>query len=89
MASGKVLHSNMFAIASNPKYDQYQRGFTSIVSLIKKPTDTTVLAVAGIISEYQQLANENNRHPTRKFRDSNYAHLIDITFGVLILKTCS
>ena len=30
-ASDKVLHDKTFNIAKNPKYDEYERGFTSVV----------------------------------------------------------
>ena len=60
-----------YAIASTPKYDQYQRGLASIVyKFFDKNLElrgTTTNEGTGIISEDQQLANELCRPITRKF----------------------
>ena len=72
-------------LASKPKYDVYQREFASKVYkfLDKKAGET-----GKGISENQELASQLSESISRKFKKS-HTHLIDITFGMLILQTCS
>ena len=63
--SDKVLRDKAFKIASDPKYDVYQRGSTSMVYkfLDKKSSES------GIANELNyQLANELHKPIIRKFR---------------------
>ena len=81
--SDKVLKDKAFAIASNPKYDGYQRGLASIVYKIfdKKSKG------AGIKNEMkknQQLANELHKPIIRKFKKRKVYSFLRIIFGVLI-----
>ena len=63
--SDEVLKNKAFKIASNPKYDGYQRGLASTVYKFfdKKPSGS------GIINETNyQLANELHQTIIRKFK---------------------
>ena len=64
--SDEVLKDKAFAIASNPKYDEYQRG---LASMVYKPFDKKSKG-AGIkneIKENQQLTNELHKPIIKKF----------------------
>ena len=63
--SDKVLRDKAFKIASNPKYDGYQRGLASMVYKFfdKKSSGSSVDAEPN-----HQLANELHRQITRKFK---------------------
>ena len=59
--SDKVLRDKAFKIASNPKYDGYQRGLASMVYKLfdKKSTSLNKSKGSGIVNEPNyQLANE-------------------------------
>ena len=64
--SDKVLKDKAFKIASDPKYDGYQRGLASIVYKFfdKKSSGSGVAA----IEPNYQLANELHRQIIRKFK---------------------
>ena len=65
--SEKVLRDKAFEIASNSKYDQYQRGLTSMVyKFFDKKTKGT--GIENEIQENQQLANELDKAIIRKFK---------------------
>lgn len=90
--SNKVLFSKTFAIASNPKYDECQRGLASIVYKIfdKRSKDTNTHTRTGMVSKDQQLPNKLHKPINRKFIvDAKYSNLFEITFEVLILQTYS
>ena len=57
--SHKFLRDKAFEIASNPKYDGFQRGLASMACKFfdKKPSRSGVAAVPNY-----QLANESHRH---------------------------
>ena len=80
--SDKVLRDKAFEIASDPKYDGYQRGLTSMVYKFfdKKSSGS------GVASEPNyQLANELHRQIIRKLkRQKVFIHLLETIFGVLI-----
>ena len=79
--SDKVLKDRAFKIASNPKYDGYQRGLASMVSKFfdKKSKGS------GIINEPNyQLANELHKPIIRKLKKEKFIHHLEIIFGVLI-----
>ena len=64
--SDKVLRDKAFEIASNSKYDEYQRGLASMVYKIfdKKSTGN---GIKNEIKQNQQLSNELHEPILRKF----------------------
>ena len=77
--SEKILKDKAFKIASDPKYDGYQRGLASMVYkfLDKKSKGS------GVVNEpNHQLANELHKPIIRKFK--KFIHFLEIIFGVLI-----
>ena len=65
--SDKVLKDKPFTIASNPKYDGYQRGLASMVyTFFDKNSKGT--GIKNKIKENQQLANELHKPIIRKFK---------------------
>ena len=65
--SDKVLKDKGFAIASNPKYDGYQRGLASMVyKFFDKKSKGA--GIKNEIKENQQLANELHKPIIRKFQ---------------------
>ena len=77
----KVLRDKAFEIASDPKYDGYQRRLASIVLKFfdKKSSGS------GIVNEPNyQLANELHKPIIRKFKKEEFIHLLETIFGVLI-----
>ena len=63
--SDKVLTEKAFAIASNPKYDGYQRGLASIFyQFFDKKSKELVLKMK--LKKNQQLANELRKPIIRK-----------------------
>ena len=64
--SDKVLKDKAFEIASNPKYDGYQRGLASLV--YKFFDKKSKAGIKNEIKENQQLANELHRPIIRKFK---------------------
>ena len=74
-AADKVLRDKAFNIATNPKYDGYQRGLASMVYTIfdkkTKASGVTTLANKSAIKstrQYKQLADEHHKPIIRKFR---------------------
>ena len=66
----KVLKDRAFEIASNPKYDGYQRGLASMVYKFfdKKSASLNKSKGSGIVNETNcQLANELHKPIIRKF----------------------
>ena len=79
--SDKVLRDKAFKIASDPKYDGYQRGLASMVYKFfdKKSSGSGVAA----IEPNYQLANELHRQIIRKFkRRKVYSSFRDNSWGV-------
>ena len=78
--SDKVLRDKAFKIASDPKYDGYQRGLASMVyKFFDKKSKGS-----GIINEPNyQLANELHKPIIKKFKKRK-VHLLETIFGVLI-----
>ena len=85
--SDKVLRDKAFKIASDPKYDGYQRGLASVVYKFfdKKSSgnggDTSLANKFATESNYQ-LANELHRKIIRKFK--KFIRRLETIFGVLI-----
>ena len=80
--SDKVLKEKAFKIASNPKYDGYQRGLSSMVykffDKISKGTSISASLASANEPNYQ-LGNELHKPIIRKF-----IHHLEIIFGALI-----
>ena len=79
--SDKVLKDKAFKIPSDPNYDGYQRGLTSMVYKVfdKKSSGS------GIANEPNyQLANEIHKLIVRKFKQGKFIHLLETIFGVTI-----
>ena len=77
----KVLRDKAFKITSDPKYDGYQRGLTSMVYKFfdKKSSGS------GIANEPNyQLANELHKPIIRKCKKEKFIHRLETIFGVLI-----
>ena len=78
--SDKVFRDKAFEIASNPKYDGYQKGLASMVCKFfdKKSAASDVNSVPNY-----QLANELHKHIIRNFkRRTVYSSFRDNTWGV-------
>ena len=80
--SDKVLKDKAFAIANNSKYDEYQRGLTSMVyKFFDKKSKGT--GIKNEITENQQLANERHKPIIRKFKKRKvYSSFKDNSWGV-------
>ena len=76
--SDKVLRDKAFKIASDPKYDGYQRGLASMVyKFFDKKSKGS-----GIINESNyQLANELHKPVIKKFKKKKYIHHLKTIFG--------
>ena len=84
--SGKVLRDKAFKIASDPKYDSYQRGLASMVYKFFHKTSNG----SGVATEPNyQLANELHRQIIRKLTRKKFIHLLETIFGVMIKPICS
>ena len=78
--SDKVLKNQAFRIASNPKYDGYQRGLASMVYMFfdKKSKGS---GMKNEIKEHQQLANELHKPIIKKLKKV-YSSFKDNIWGV-------
>ena len=72
--SDKVLRDKAFKIASNPKYDGYQRGLASMVYKFfdKKSSGSGIT----IIEPNYRLANELHKPIIRKFKEKKSLFII-------------
>ena len=77
--SDKVLRDKAFKIASDPKYDVYQRGLASMVyKFFNKKSSRN-----GITNDNYQLANELHKPIIRKFKKRKiYSSFRDNIWGV-------
>ena len=83
--SDKVLRNKVFKIASNPKYDGYQRALRALTSMVYKFFDKKSSGSGVATEPNYQLANEPHRQNIRKFkRREVYSHLSETIFGVQI-----
>ena len=84
--SDKVLRDKAFKIASDPKYDGYQRGLASMVYKFfdKKSASLNKSSGSGIVNEPNyQLANELHEPIIRKFKKVKvYSFFRDNIWGV-------
>ena len=81
-----VLRDKAFKVASDPKYDGYQRGLASMVYKFfdKKSSGS------GIANEPNyQLANELYKPIIRKLRKEKFIHLLGTILGILIWLICN
>ena len=82
----KVLRNKVFKIASDPKYDGYQRGLASMVYKFfdKKSASRNKFSESGIVNEPNyQLANELHKPIIRKFKKGKvYSSFRDNIRGV-------
>ena len=80
--SDKVLRDKVFRIASDPKYDGYQRGLASMIYKFfdKKSCGSGVAAT----EPNYQLVNELHRQIIRKFNKRKVIHHLETIFGALI-----
>ena len=80
--SDTVLKDKGFAIASNPKYDRYQRGLAAMVyNFFDKKSRRS--GIKNEIKENQQLANELQKPIIREFRKRKvYSSFKDNVWGV-------
>ena len=82
--SDKVLRDKAFKIASDPKYDGYQRGLASMVYKFfdKKSALLNKSSGSGIVNEPNyQLTNELHKPITRKLKKEKFIHLLETVFG--------
>ena len=81
-AADKVLRDKAFKIASDQKYDGYQRGLASMVyTFFDKKSQGKRLANS---KENIQLADEHHKPIIRKFKKEKYIHHLETVSGVLI-----
>ena len=83
--SDKVLKDKAFKIASNPKYDGYQRGLTSMVYKFfdekSKGSDISALLANKSANEPNyQSANELHKPIIRKFKKIKFIYHLEIIF---------
>ena len=84
--SDKVLKEIAFKIASDPKYDGYQRGLASKVNKFFDEKSSG----SGIANEPNyQLANELYKPIIRKLRKEKFIHLLGTILGILIWLICN
>ena len=81
------MKNKAFKIASDPKYDGYQRELVSMVYKFfdKKSASLNQSNGSGIANEPNyQLANELHKPIIRKLKKEKFIHHLEIIFGVLI-----
>ena len=80
--SDKILEDKAFKIASNPKYDGYQRGLASMVYKFSDKKSKGA-GIKNEIKENQQLANELHKPIIRKLKKRKvYSSYKDNIWGV-------
>ena len=79
--SDKVLWDKAFKIASDPKHDGYQRG---LASMVYKFFDKKYCGNGVATEPNYQLTNELDRQIIWKFKRTEFIHLFETIFGVLI-----
>ena len=84
--SDKYLRDKAFKIASDPKYDGYQRGLASVVYKFfdKKSAGSGVATFANNSAQHKQLAEELNKPMIRNFKKKKFILDLQAIFGVLI-----
>ena len=79
--SDKVLRNKAFKIASDPKYEDHQRG---LASMVYKFFDEKASGSGVTIELNYQLANELDRQIIRKFKRRKFLYPLQTIIGVLI-----
>ena len=79
--SDKVLRDKAFKIASDPKYEDHQRG---LASMVYKFFDEKASGSGVTIGLNYQLANELDRQIIRKFKRRKFLYPLETIIGVLI-----
>ena len=90
--SDKVLRDKAFKIASDPKYDGYQRGLASMVYKFfdKKSASLNKSSGSGIANEPNyQLQMSFINQLLENFKKEKFIHLLETIFGVLIQLICN
>ena len=84
--SDKVLRDKAFKIASDPKYDGYQRGLASVVyKFFDKKSNRS-----GVATEPNyQLVNELHRQNYKQFNKQEVYSSLGTIFGVFIQLICN
>ena len=83
--SDKVLRDKTFKIASDSKYDGYQRGLASMV--YKKVKSFLIKSLVEVVLLLDQITNSQMNFIGRllnNLRDEKSIHLLETKFGVLI-----
>ena len=82
----KFLRDKVLKIASNPKYDGYERGLASVAYELfeKKYTGSGIKSTLN-----QQLADELHKAIIRNLKDAKSILLLKTIFGELILLICN
>ena len=79
--SAKVLRDKAFKIASDPKYDGYQRGLASMVyKFFDKKSSGSGLLLNQITNSRMKIIGRSLENR----RDEKFIHLLETIFGVLI-----
>ena len=78
--SDKVLRDKAFKIASDPKYDGYQRGLTWFKSFLIKSLVEVVLTLNQVISLKMNFIGRL----LENLREEKFIHRLETIFGVLI-----
>ena len=79
--SDKVLRNKAFKIASDPKYEDHQRG---LASMVYKFFDEKASGSGVTIELNYQLANKLDRQIIRKFKRRKFLYPLQTIIGVLI-----
>ena len=81
--SDKVLRDKALKIASDPKYDGYQRGLASMVQWF---TSILIKHLVEVISLMNQIINWQMSFTNQVFENSKkkFIYLLEAIFGVLI-----
>ena len=92
--SDNVLKDNPFKIASDPKYDGYQRGSALMVYKFfdKKSKGSGIVTSPGnkLTNEPNyQLANELHKPIIIKFKKEKFIRILETIFGVLMWLICN
>ena len=87
--SDKILRDKAFKIASDPKYDGYQRGLASMVYKFFDKKSSRSGVAASLAKKFAtepnyQLVNELHNRLIETLRSERFIHHLEAIFGVLI-----
>ena len=85
--SGKVLKYKAFKIASNPKYNGYQRGLLSVVSDFLIKNRLRLINLKGVVLLMNQIINWQMNFTNQlleNFKKEKFIPILKTVFGVLI-----